>query len=106
MALIEVRRPDAGYACRLRDFKIAIDGQHRGGVGRGRAEIFEVSAGTHQVRAGIDWCRSRKVGLTVGPGDHAVLVCRNPPFAAPLWMFWATLGCRRYPLLALDGSTF
>ncbi len=100
-ASIRIVRPAGDYASRMRQFVIVIDGEAVGGLSEGEAQTFAVSAGTHTVRAKIDWCRSRRLTLDLSEHDQAQLVCGNPPLATMLAIFWFTLGCRRYPQLAL-----
>ena len=92
-------------ASRYRAFKIAIDGQSKGAVRRGETQVFEVAAGTHAVQARIDWCCSRVVRLTLGPGERANLLCRNPRLVRVFALYWTTLGYRRYPVLQLGDAS-
>jgi hypothetical protein len=100
-ASIHIDRPAGGYANRLRQFKIVIDGEAVGGLSPGEARTFDVPAGSHTVCAKIDWCRSRKLTLELSERDKAHLVCGNPPLASVLAIVWITLGCRRFPQLAV-----
>lgn len=100
-ASIRIDRPAGGYANRLRRFKIVIDGEPVGRLSPGEGRTFDVPAGSHTVCATIDWCRSRKLTLERSERDNAHLVCGNPPLATPLAIFWITLGCRRFPQLAV-----
>jgi hypothetical protein len=72
-ARIVVRRPPGGARDLLRKYRIEIDGTRAGTVARGEAREFTVPAGTHRVRAGIDWAGSRPLCVELAPGEVAHL---------------------------------
>lgn len=99
MALIEVRRASGGYTEHLYPFEVVIDEVVVGLLGPGESGRFEVAPGSHQVFATINWCRSEKIDVQLGPGQKASFRCETRAnFVTDA--YWATLGRRRYLRLA------
>ncbi len=95
MASIEIQRRDVGYVDRLRAYKVLIDDEHRGTIGRGQTLTLDVAPGRHTVMLKIDWARSQKLNVDVGDGETARLRCA--PAANPLTGLWySTIGRGRY----------
>ena len=68
MAFLKIVR-DAGYADRLRAYKVVIDGKTAGEIRNGETKEFAVSAGQHNVLLKIDWCGSKTVAFAVAEAD-------------------------------------
>lgn len=75
-AQIVVRRPSGGGRDLLRKYRIEIDGETAGAIGRGAEAEFAVPAGEHRVRATIDWLGSPTLLLELIPGEVARLTVR------------------------------
>jgi hypothetical protein len=67
---------DHGRRDQLRNYKIWIDGIHRGEVPERATKSFPLTAGVHEVRLTLDWCKSKTVDLSVGGGGSVTLYCR------------------------------
>ena len=93
-ATIEVRRAANKWSDRRRAYKVMIDGSEVGKVDNGESEGYRVAPGVHEVYLKIDWCRSEKLPLDVGPGETKTIEAngRNP-FAI---LYWITIGRSRY----------
>lgn len=50
---------------RLREIGVYVDGKKLGTVSNGETKTFTVPAGTHQLMAKIDWCRSRELPFLI-----------------------------------------
>jgi hypothetical protein len=72
MALIQITR-GPGYGDGLRAYRIVIDGEQRGKIGRGETVDIEVPSGPHELVLKIDWCRSPRLSFTVA--DRALFTC-------------------------------
>ncbi len=57
MPRMRIRR-DTGWADKLRAYRILLDGQELGRIKQGETQEFEVSAGSHEIVAKVDWCSS------------------------------------------------
>jgi hypothetical protein len=68
---------DSGYADRIRQFRIALDGQTIGTIGDGHDASFDVEAGPHTLRLGVDWARSNPVQFRVEPGETVRFTCAS-----------------------------
>jgi hypothetical protein len=70
---IVVRRSPGAYRDLLRRYKVEVDGVVRGSVGRGGQLEIDVPAGSHDVRAKIDWTGSPALPVEVIPGQTVTL---------------------------------
>ena len=77
MATILSISRDAGYADRLRDYRILCDGREIGRIRNAEARDFEIAPGEHRLLVKIDWCRSNEVQFSVHDGDTARFLCGN-----------------------------
>lgn len=73
MATLTLRR-DAGWADKIRDYRIIIDGAEVGRLREGAELRCSVGSGQHVLEARIDWCGSKRLHLDVGSGDLVVFV--------------------------------
>lgn len=62
---------DSGYADRLRDYRVLLDGAEIGRLGNGAAKTFEISSGQHQLMIKVDWGRSNIFAFDIGEGQSA-----------------------------------
>jgi hypothetical protein len=49
---------DSGYADRIRDYRVLIDGLEIGRIANGEERSFDIAPGQHQLSVKIDWCRT------------------------------------------------
>jgi hypothetical protein len=76
MAKIIVRRTGS-FQDALRKYKVLIDGEVVGKVGRNKQIEVDVPPGSHEVQMKIDWGRSEAVTVDTSTED-ARLVCEPP----------------------------
>jgi hypothetical protein len=96
-ATIVVRR-DSGYADRLRDYRILIDGVEIGRVGNGATQDFQITSSPHQLMIKVDWGRSNIVDFDIGEGQTVRIVCGSNlrGWRIVLALYYATFGFRSY----------
>lgn len=70
MTSIQISR-DSGYADRLRNYTIVLDGQKIGKLGDGETSRLAVTPGQHELAVRIDWCGSNSLRFTVRDGETA-----------------------------------
>ena len=95
MASISIERKPLGGVDLFRRYRVLIDGNEVGRIGRGERQAFEVDPGPHQVRLKIDWCWSEPVDLQVAEGDEVALVC-EPNANVITFIYYATGAYDRY----------
>lgn len=102
-AHIEIDRFHGKWADRARAYRVVIDEYAVGKIDNGTTERFEVSPGAHVVYLKLDWCRSQKIGVEVGPGETARFSARaRNPWGA---IYWVSFGFRNYMKFELiDGA--
>jgi hypothetical protein len=99
---IEVERSPDLWPDRLRKYKVLVDGTVVGSIGPGESLVATVDAGSHEVRAKIDWCGSEGVSVEVGSNETARLSVRSgvrSVFLLPLY-----LSVRRNRYITVEGS--
>jgi len=69
-----VWRPRGVWRDLLRSYRLEVDGELRGTVRRGQVLELEVPAGSHAVRARIDWTGSPDIVVDVQPGGSVTVV--------------------------------
>jgi hypothetical protein len=100
VARLELERKADGYVDRVRKYKLVVDGEQRGTIGRGETLAVDVAPGEHTVMLKIDWVRSQKLTADVADGETVRLWCE--PAARPATGLWyATFGRARYIRLRL-----
>lgn len=52
---------ESGYADKLRNYKIIIDGKVIGEIGDGQTKTFDVNKGSHTLSLGADWAKSNEI---------------------------------------------
>lgn len=65
----------SGYADRLRDYRVILDGQEIGRLGNGESKSFPVASGQHQLAVKIDWCSSNELTFSVSPDGRLTFQC-------------------------------
>jgi hypothetical protein len=76
MALLKIVR-DSGYADRLRDYKVVLDGKEAGKVANGETIEFPIPAGQHSLSLKIDWCGSNTIQFTALEEDVITFDARS-----------------------------
>jgi len=97
MSTISVSR-DSGYADRLRDYRVLLDGAEIGRIGDAGERGFEVAAGRHQLMMKVDWGRSNILSFEVGQDQSMKFRCGSSlrGWRIMLTFFYATFGFRNY----------
>jgi hypothetical protein len=99
-ARILVSRPRGGSS-RYSAFRVVVDDHEVGKLRRGSTLVAQVGAGTHQVRARVNWCSSRTLTLELASGETAELVCSAPAKRVLLDFLVVTVGSHVYPQLGV-----
>jgi hypothetical protein len=68
---------DSGYADRIRDYRVMLDGQEIGRIANGETKAFEIAPGTHNLKIKIDWCGSNEIQVSVNAGESVSCSCRR-----------------------------
>jgi hypothetical protein len=89
------------YRDRFRSYKVRVDGNTVGQIGRDSPQHFNMPAGQHSVSLHVDWCRSPTVEVDVPSGGSVSLRCRASGGAwRVLWDI--TFGKNRYITLQIQ----
>lgn len=72
MAVLRFSRPRQ-FADRFRRYRLLVNGVGVGDIAAGGAVEVDVPAGSHEVRARIDWCSSRRLVIDVADGGECRL---------------------------------
>lgn len=54
---------DSGYADRVREYRVLIDGIEIGRIGNGEEKSFDIDPGPHRLSVKIDWCRTDPIAF-------------------------------------------
>jgi|HubBroStandDraft_6_1064221.scaffolds.fasta_scaffold383430_2 hypothetical protein len=89
---------DRGYADRLRDYRVLLDGGEIGRIGNGGQRSFEIAAGRHQLMMRVDWGRSNVLTFEIGPDQSVKFRCGSSlrGWRLALTLYYATFGFRNY----------
>lgn len=68
MAVLRIKR-DSGYADRLRDYSVILDGIQTGKIGNGETKEFPIPPGQHELRLKVDWCGSNAIQFAASNND-------------------------------------
>lgn len=102
MGVLEIERKNVAYTDNLRKYKLVIDGEQCGTIGRGETVTQQLEPGRHSVKLTINWCSSEKLTVDIAGDETVKLWCR--PRANPLTVLWfITLGSTRYIRLGYAG---
>ena len=66
---------DSGYADRIRDYLVMLDGKEIGSIADGESKEFVVPPGNHDLRLKIDWCGSRVAKIELKVGENIAFRC-------------------------------
>lgn len=71
----------------MRSYRIVLDGETVGSVGRGETVVVETGPGLHELHLAVDWARSPSLELELEHADELIVRCW--PHARPLlaWDF-------------------
>jgi hypothetical protein len=89
---------DGGYADRLRDYRVLLDGAEIGRIGNGAAKRFEIRSGQHQLMIKVDWGRSNIVAFDIGENQSARFLCGSNlrGWRIVLAVYYMSFGFRNY----------
>jgi hypothetical protein len=89
---------DRGYADRLRDYRVLLDGSEIGRIGNGGEKSFEFAAGRHLLMMKVDWGRSNILSFEVGADQSIQFRCGSSlrGWRLVLALYYATFGFRNY----------
>ncbi|SRR5258708_3528220 len=73
---------DSGWADRLRDYRVLVDGIGVAGIGNGETKSIGVRPGKHVPSMEIDWCRSNAVTFEISE-DQTSDSCADSACAVP-----------------------
>ena len=54
---------DSGYADRVRDYRVLLDGSEIGRIANGETESFEIVPGQHRLAIKVDWCATDAINF-------------------------------------------
>ena len=85
-ATLHLKRDD-GLVDLIRRYRIEVDGNIVGNIGRDENQAVSVATGSHRLRLRIDWCSSNTLDVKVSDGDTRWLNCGNNAglFLAPVF---------------------
>jgi len=89
---------DSGYADRLRDYRVLLDGAEIGRMGNGGERSFEVPAGQHELMMKVDWGRSNILSFEVDADQSVKFRCGSSlrGWRVFLAFYYASFGFRHY----------
>src|SRR5579883_1440742 len=75
-AQISIAR-DSGYADRLRNYAVVVDGKKIGKIGNGETKSFPIAAGEHMLKLKIAWCGSNTVRFDAAESQTVKFLCAS-----------------------------
>lgn len=83
-----ILRRGAGWGDKWRSYAIIVDGREIGSIKEHTEVRVPVSAGTHELKLAIDWCRSPDFPVTVAEGKTVIIDCgpNANPFTSLLYI--------------------
>jgi hypothetical protein len=66
---------DSGYADRIRDYLVVVDGNEVGRLKNGETRVLPLGPGPHELVMKIDWCSSNTVAFSLADGESANFRC-------------------------------
>jgi hypothetical protein len=93
---------DSGYADKVRDYRVMLDGSEIGRIADGESKTFVVPAGKHELRLKIDWCGSNTVDFDLSAGASAAFRCGSSlrRLKLVLGLYYSIIARNRYVWLA------
>ncbi len=76
MTRLKIHRSNQWYGG-VRDYKIFLDNQKIGEVGKGDTKEFTLPEGKHELFAKIDWFETKKVSLNLEKDEEKVIVLKS-----------------------------
>ncbi|MES2018345.1 MAG: hypothetical protein V4484_17795 [Pseudomonadota bacterium] len=95
MTELIIRRQQASWQDRMRNYAVLIDGQKAAEIANGAEVRIPVSAGSHVVQLKIDWCRSNALEIVVGENGETIVEC-GPNGTPILALLYITLWRGKY----------
>jgi len=78
----------------FRKINIVLDGQPVAALKNGESTKIQVQAGSHKLKATIDWCQSNVVSFEINDGETKIWNLRgSSPFAV---FYYITVGSKEY----------
>ena len=74
----------------LRNYLLFLDGKKMGEIANGETKEFEISSGTHNLVAKIDWCGSPAINLNLKESDEKQLIVKSFKYAN--WLIFSYAG--------------
>jgi hypothetical protein len=65
----------------IASYRIYLDGQRVGRLGRGKTKSYELTSGQHVLKIKILYCDSGDVPVRVAPGEEVKMTCRARPYS-------------------------
>lgn len=65
---------DSGYADRVRDYRVCLNGTEIGRISNGQTKSFEIEPGEHKLALKIDWGGSNAVPFSIGSNQSCTFV--------------------------------
>jgi hypothetical protein len=95
---------DSGYADRVRDYRVLLDGAEIGRIGNGAEKSFDIAPGAHQLMIKVDWGRSNIECFTIAQDQSAKFRCGSNlrGWRLLLALYYATIGFRNYLWLSAN----
>jgi hypothetical protein len=94
-ARIRVQRTGSLRSDWFRSYKVIVDGEMIGRLGRGEQLVHEAWAGRHEVKLVIDWASSPAVEFELADGQEVLVRCW--PAVSPLRaVYYMTAGRRQW----------
>ena len=66
---------DSGYADRVRQYRVLLDGSEIGRIGNGETKSFEIVPGQHRLAITVDWCATDAINLLAVQGQTTTFKC-------------------------------
>ncbi len=96
MGTIKIHRTKE-FTNMMRNYQILIDGQLVGTIANGETKDFPVTAGSHTVKAKIDWCGSSDISITLGENETKEFKLQGLSFLASLFaLYYITIARDKY----------
>jgi hypothetical protein len=95
VSTITIARRAGGSVDRARNYKVLVDGEKVGAIGKGKRMSFDVPRGSHEVMLKIDWARSEPIRLDLAENQEVELFC-EPNANLLTVLYFATLGRKKY----------
>jgi hypothetical protein len=75
VAITLLLKRDSGYADRIRQYRVLLDGTEIGRINDGEEKRFAISPGQHDLAVKIDWCRTDPHEFSAVDGETVTFDC-------------------------------